>query len=220
MKTMTFPPLPLHLLFFFFFTTFFQVLTILPSPGCAQQEIKYNDKENVQFPAFTLILNNETMTLPVLPSFELQIDLKKITIYVAYTRVNNAVECLLWSEELFHWVKFGDIDDMPLKTPFARADRLYCWNTNQISSTAAVMVEDVHGNQELIQLESQDPHLMTATFKRPLDIQRAVPFASHQDDCRFRSKKDVSRSFSNNMRAGLVWSEPFPGATDVFCFRY
>lgn len=160
------------------------------------------------------------MTLPVLPDFELQLDLKKKDIKVAYTRVNKAVECLLWSADMFHWVKFGGIDSIPLRTPFPSADRLYCWNTNQIGSAAAVMVEDIHGNQELIKLESQGTHLMTAEWKRPLDIQRAVPFASHQDDCRFRSTKDVSRSFRNDMKSGLVWSEPFPGAIAVFCFRY
>ena len=160
------------------------------------------------------------MTLPVLPNFDLQLDLKKKDITEASIKINKAIECLLWSDDLFYWVKFGGINDIPLGGPFLSADRLYCWNTKQMHSAAAVMVEDVHGNLELLQLKSQDTHLMTADWKRPLDIQRAVPFALGQDDCRFRSKKDISRSFGYDIKAGSIWPEPFLGAIDVFCFRY
>lgn len=208
MTSAVFSLFPLPLFFFL------HCLLLLTGSGLAQQPSREDDS---QFPVFLLQLNDETMTLPVLPGFGLQVDLGKRDVRVAYTQVNTAVECLIWSDELFKWAKFGSVEKTPLETPFYQADRLYCWDSDQIDG--AVMAEDGDGNQELIELKKQNAHLMTADWKRPLEIYRAVSFAYHQDDCRFWSRKDVSQSFSDR-GSRIPWFKPFQGAVAVFCFRY
>ena len=120
----------------------------------------------------------------------------------------ESAQCVLWSDKDFAWASIG-YDDDGLDSALPNANRLFCYDSDEIAPP--VMIEDMSGNRELLQLHQTSPGYLTAKLERPMYIRRAI---SLTDDryCRFRSK----RSFSGEFDAEDL-SEPFRGAIAVYC---
>lgn len=162
----------------------------------------------------TLLINNEYLVLPLLPNLQTRHEFPMMDINEAVVRRGPAsAACFFWSDKDFDFKEFylgDDADEISQWSgTFPNANRLYCYDGDEI--VIPVMVEDMSGNQEILQVNFVDEYYVEK-LKRPLQVRRARPLTKYVD-CRFRSKTTFSESFNEGRLA-----EPFRGAIEIYCW--
>ena len=159
--------------------------------------------------------------LPSLRAYKARLDFPPMNVDKAIVLRDDDARCILWSSKSFSWV-FFNARGMQNASFFPDANRVYCIH---VLEKKAMMVEDIHGNEQLVELEFEKSDKLNKNearykgkLKFPITVRRAVPLAAFLNECIFRSKTSFSTPYTLQRPASEPWPEPFQGAIEVYCF--